>query len=278
MDIIPDGGETKAMGMRKRFNKSRLLAAANRDSFYIVLFMCLVVLGVTAVWVTRNNINYFSQEGLPDAQPRIQEEYQIEELPPDDNSQTVLIDDGPGDVTQTPREEQRDTEPDKPAAEQPAAPDKEQPAAAASSQQVGETAQQERMMLPLQGKIIMDYAKDNLVYSKTLEQWTTHNGIDIAAGVGTPVKAVMSGKVTQVTNHPMLGIMITIDHGNGLLSRYANLQNGNMVKEGQDVERGKVISGVGNTAEFEIGDEPHLHFEVLKGGEHVDPKLHLPNM
>ena len=124
----------------------------------------------------------------------------------------------------------------------------------------------------------MDYGKDNLAYSNTPEPWTTHHGIDISASIGTPVKAVMSGTVTEVTNHPTLGIMITIDHGNGLVTRYANLQNGNMVKEGQKVEQGKIISGVGNTAEFEIGDVPHLHFEVLKNGEHQDPKLYLPNM
>lgn len=267
------------MGMRRRFDRNRLLAAANRDSFYIILFMCLVVLGVTAVWVTRNNIRYFSREAPPGIEPGIQEEYRIEELPEVDDSQTVLIEDGPlTDETQDPQQIAEAPEPEKTVSEQPKTPDTSQPAAAASSQQAVQAVQEERMMLPLQGKIIMDYAKDNLVYSKTLEQWTTHNGIDIAAGVGTPVRAVMSGKVTEVTNHPMLGIMITIDHGNGLVSRYANLQNGNMVKEDQNVERGKVISGVGTSAEFEIADEPHLHFEVLKNGEHVDPKLYLPNM
>lgn len=266
------------MGIRKRFNKNRLLAAANRDSFYIVLFLCLVLLGVTAVWVTRNNIRYFSQESLPDTTPGIQEEYRLEELPPEEDSQPVLVEDGPLNEPQQDDQQDEDTQSEETAAAQsPAIPDTEQPAAA-SAHQVGQTVQQERMMLPLQGKVIMDYAKDNLVYSKTLEQWTTHNGIDIAAGVGTPVRAVMSGTVTEVTNHPMLGIMITIDHHNGLVSRYANLQNGNMVKEGQKVERGKVISGVGTSSEFEIADQPHLHFEVLKEGENVDPKLHLPNM
>ncbi|HZX46462.1 MAG TPA: M23 family metallopeptidase [Clostridia bacterium] len=265
------------MSLRKRFFRSRFFTAVNRDSFYIVLFLCLVLLAATAVWVTRDNIRYFSQNQLPIEENRIQEEYPPEETEPLENSPAVSIEDG---------QEWQDAETEQPQSEVAAVqqPEKEtaeapkQAAAAVSSQAQSSGTAAERMRAPLLGKIIMDYGKDNLVYSKTLEQWTTHHGIDISASIGTPVKAVMSGTVTEVTNHPTLGIMITIDHGNGLVTRYANLQNGNMVKEGQKVEQGKVISGVGNTAEFEIGDVPHLHFEVLKNGEHQDPKLYLPNM
>ena len=265
------------MSFRKRFFRSRFFTAVNRDSFYIVLFLCLVLLAATAVWVTRDNIRYFSQNQLPIEENPIQEEYPFEEAEPLENSPAVSIEDG---------QEWQDAETEQPQADDIAArqPEKEtaevpkQEATAVSSQAQSSGTAAERMRAPLLGKIIMDYGKDNLVYSKTLEQWTTHHCIDKSASIGTTVKAVMSCTVTEVTNHPTLGIMITIDHGNGLVTRYANLQNGNMVKEGQKVEQGKLISGAGNTAELEIGDVPHLHFEVLKNGEHQDPKLYLPNM
>ncbi len=266
------------MSFRKRIGKSRFLAAINKDSFYIVLFMCLVLLAATAVWVTRNNMQYFSQRDLPNEENQMQEEYQIEELPPGENSQTVLIDGEQPQDEQPAGQQPQESAPNQEAEQNTAAANSQEPVVAASSQVEKTGTKKERMIVPLLGKIIMDYARDNLVYSKTLEQWTTHCGIDISASVGTPVKAVKSGTVTEITNHPMLGIMITIDHGNGLVTRYANLQNGNMVEEGQKLEQGKVISGVGNTAEFEIGDSPHLHFEVLEDGEHRDPKLYLPNM
>ena len=236
--------------------------------------MCLVLLAATAVWVTRNNLEYFSQNGLPGAENQIQEEYPFEAAQPQENSPAVLIDDAKDmSASQTEQQQAVSDERDKSAQQTTV---HEQPTAPASSQVQNTTSSKERMLVPLLGKICMDYGKDNLVYSKTLEQWTTHHGIDIAAPIGTQVKAVRSGTVTEITNHPTLGIMITIDHGDGLVTRYANLQNGNMVKEGQKVGQGKVISG-GNTAEFEIG-MPHLHFEVLKDGEHQDPKLYLPNM
>ncbi|MGI6704550.1 MAG: peptidoglycan DD-metalloendopeptidase family protein [Clostridia bacterium] len=236
----------------------------------------MVLLAATAVWVTRNNLEYFSQNGLPGAENQIQEEYPFEAAQPQENSPAVLIDDAKDmSASQTEQQQAVSDERDKSAQQTTV---HEQPTAPASSQVQNTTSSKERMLVPLLGKICMDYGKDNLVYSKTLEQWTTHHGIDIAAPIGTQVKAVRSGTVTEITNHPTLGIMITIDHGDGLVTRYANLQNGNMVKEGQKVGQGKVISGVGNTAEFEIGDVPHLHFEVLKDGEHQDPKLYLPNM
>ena len=81
------------MSFRKRFSRSQFFAAINRDSFYIVLFLCLVLLAATAVWVSRNNLEYFSQNGLPGAENQIQEEYPFEAAQPQENSPAVLIDD-----------------------------------------------------------------------------------------------------------------------------------------------------------------------------------------
>jgi len=269
------------MNFKKWFNKQKILTTINRDSFYIVLFLCLVILAITAVWVTRSNIKFFSQKDIFPDEINMQEDYYIEELPGEKEEQVISMNEGKKqedqkeEAVKQEQEEivQQQVEQEKKSGEQP----KMQQTVAVTEPEKT-TPKEEKMIRPVPGKIIMDFGKDTLVYSRTLEQWTTHYGIDIAADVGTPVKAVMSGKVTRICTDVKLGIMITIDHGNGLVTRYANLQNNNMVKEGQKVERGKVISGVGKTADFEIGDPPHLHFEVIKNGEHQDPKQYLPNM
>ncbi|NMM46926.1 M23 family metallopeptidase [Marinigracilibium pacificum] len=89
-----------------------------------------------------------------------------------------------------------------------------------------------------------------------------HDGIDLAAPIGTPVYATGDGKVVKVkTNAWGYGKEIIIDHGFGYKTRYAHL-NKFLVKEGQKVTRGQQIAEVGNTGK---STGPHLHYEVLKG-------------
>lgn len=135
------------------------------------------------------------------------------------------------------------------------------------------------MIMPVVGKVITKHTSDELVYSKTLEQWCVHKGVDIAADVGTQVKAALAGTVVEIRNpDPKLGVVVIIDHGNGIKTLYGNLMTDNLVHKGKKVKKGEVIGGVGKTAPFEIEDPPHLHFEVLIKNESVDPRNFLPNL
>src|SRR5690606_22691878 len=104
------------------------------------------------------------------------------------------------------------------------------------------------MVYPVQGNILKEHTTDELVYSQTLKEWRTHSGIDIEASTGTEVKAALGGTVEEITEDPLMGICITLDHGNELKTLYANLSTGNMVTVGQKVDKGQIISGVGSTA------------------------------
>ena len=129
--------------------------------------------------------------------------------------------------------------------------------------------------MPLSGEVIREFSSDTLVYSKTLDQYMTHYGIDIAAPADTPVRAVADGTVTKVSTDSRYGITIEIDHGDGLRSVYANLSTDSMTETGDVVTKGQVISGVGNTSLFESLDESHLHFEMQKDETAVDPRSYL---
>ena len=129
--------------------------------------------------------------------------------------------------------------------------------------------------MPVEGEILKEYAKDNLVYSETLKEWVTHNGIDIKADKTTVVKASEKGTVKSIKNDPRYGLTVVIDHGDGFESLYANLLTSEFVVEGEVVEKGQSIGTVGNTAVFEIADEPHLHFEILKDSISQDPNIYL---
>ena len=128
---------------------------------------------------------------------------------------------------------------------------------------------------PVDGEILKAYAKDNLVYSATLDEWVTHNGIDIAAEKTTVVKASAEGTVKSIKNDPRYGLTVVIEHVNGFTTVYSNLLTAEFIEEGEKVEQGQTIGTVGNTATFEIADEPHLHFEIQKDSQSVDPELYL---
>ena len=127
-------------------------------------------------------------------------------------------------------------------------------------------------IMPVSGDIITEYAKDNLIYSKTLEEWITHNGIDISAEQATVVKAAATGTVTAIKNDPRFGTTIIIQHNNGYETRYANLLTTEFITVGEHVEQGQTIGTIGNSAAFEIMDKPHLHFELLINNEYQNPK------
>lgn len=94
-----------------------------------------------------------------------------------------------------------------------------------------------------------------------------HNGIDFGANTGTPVKSFDSGTVTYAEYHEFGGLRVIVDHGNGLQSTYSHL-NEILVEVGQEVDFNQVIGTVGSTGN---STGPHLHFEMLRDGEYVDP-------
>ena len=128
---------------------------------------------------------------------------------------------------------------------------------------------------PVEGDIIREFAKDNLVYSETLQEWVTHLGIDIKANKTTVVKASADGTVKSIKNDPRYGLTIIIDHDDGYQTIYSNLLTTEFVVEGEKVKQGQSIGTVGNTAVFEISDESHLHFEILKDSEQLDPNIYI---
>jgi murein DD-endopeptidase MepM/ murein hydrolase activator NlpD len=96
---------------------------------------------------------------------------------------------------------------------------------------------------------------------------TFHEGVDFAAESGTPINAAASGKVIYAETHPAYGKAIDIDHGNGLVTRYAHSSE-LLVKEGDLVVRGQRIAKVGSTGR---STGPHLHFEVRLNGVPQNP-------
>ena len=265
-------------------NRGKIKQFFDKRGFYVVLFLCLMIIGTTAFLVTRTNLNYLSQSG-GDSQTAM-------ENGPVENQQ------GKADVstsTNTADPDKKVTVATDQQAKQPVVEKKvvqKQPIAnqkvASATTQKGSTpkmvaansqtqaAQQmaakkiDKLMLPVQGEIIVTYAKDTMVFSKTMNDWRIHEGIDIKGDVGTQVKAGADGIVEKAYKDDKLGFTIIINHGNGIQTKYCNLSSIDMVKEKQAVKMGDVIGGIGETAAYESADLPHLHFEVIENGKSQD--------
>jgi murein DD-endopeptidase MepM/ murein hydrolase activator NlpD len=96
-----------------------------------------------------------------------------------------------------------------------------------------------------------------------------HQGMDLAAPEGTPIRAPARGKVVESGYREGYGNLVVLDHGGGLTTLYAhNLEN--RVKEGEWVRRGAVLATVGSTGR---STGPHLHFEVRRKGTRQDPRI-----
>jgi murein DD-endopeptidase MepM/ murein hydrolase activator NlpD len=94
-----------------------------------------------------------------------------------------------------------------------------------------------------------------------------HTGLDFPAEVGTPIRAAAGGVVVSTELHPEYGRLLEIDHGNGLITRYAHTSK-ILVKTGDLVRRDQVVAQVGTTGR---STGPHLHFEVLVEGVTQNP-------
>lgn len=128
---------------------------------------------------------------------------------------------------------------------------------------------------PTDGEIICEFAKDNLIYSETLKEWVTHTAIDIKADKTSVIKASADGIIKSIVNDPRYGLTVVIEHDDGYETVYSNLLTAEFVVEGEEVTQGQTIGTAGNTASFESAMESHLHFELLKDGEYLDPSIYL---
>ena len=146
-----------------------------------------------------------------------------------------------------------------------------------SNDKAGElSSNDDSFIKPCNGEIIRTYSMDSLVYSDTLQEWITHRGIDIKGEMYQEVRATQSGTIKSIKNDPRYGTSIIIEHKNGFKTVYSCLlgtRDG--LEENQEVKQGDVIGKIGNSGVFETADGAHLHFEMLKDDEYVNPNIYI---
>ncbi len=124
---------------------------------------------------------------------------------------------------------------------------------------------------PIRGGIVTDGF--GMRFHPILQMRLMHEGIDIVADVGTSVFSTGDGTVSYVGPRGGYGTVVEIDHGFGYTTLYGHLAK-SLVREGQKIKRGQIIALSGDTG---LSTGPHLHYEVIRNGIHVDPRAYFFN-
>ncbi|MBQ3532002.1 MAG: M23 family metallopeptidase [Oscillospiraceae bacterium] len=129
--------------------------------------------------------------------------------------------------------------------------------------------------MPLKGEISGNHSGGELVKYEALNEWRTHDGIDIAGEIGCEISAAGDGKIQSVTTDPLWGTVVEISHEGNLVTIYSGLAPEVSVKAGDEVKSGDVIGKLGETNLAEVDKESHLHFAMKENGKFIDPMTKL---
>ena len=247
--------------------------------FYVVLLVCTAVIGISA-WILLSAGNL---KDVPESDNVASVSQQADEAMTSDDS-------GISDALATDDAEANAEEPDEldealaSSSSGPSVEPTQEPQENNENEDTGSNAEDTSEVMakelvfvwPIIGDIAVMYASDELVYNETMEDWRTHEGIDIAGMLGSKIMAAADGTVIDVYEDDLLGTTVVIDHGNGLESSYANLAKIPVVETGDQVAMGAVLGAIGNTAIGESSVVSHLHFAMTQDGEPVNPCDYLP--
>ena len=205
---------------KKQSRWDRLFKFAGDKGFYIVLFICVAVIGASA-WVISG-----SMKGLDEAE---NSSVSVRVTPPP-------VEDAIVRPPQTAQPAPESAAP-QPSAEPESGAMAEEPSGEAQSVMADSKsdAAPNVFVWPVAGEVETPHSVETLVYSRTLADWRTHRGLDIAATLGDRVMATAGGTVERVYADDMLGTTVVIHHGGGLRSVYSNLAELPAVAAGDSV-------------------------------------------
>lgn len=253
--------------------KKKFLKLMEKEGFILFLFVCVCLVAGGTIYLSMRNLNVAEEKEVNEDLVIVEsvdgKESYLDEIDSSDSIVEEVFEEDPEELQEPEQIEKPEIEQVKEKEVELEFIEEEDSEDVKSVNSVEEKVD---LILPIEGPIVTEFTKDSLVYSKTLESWVGHKAIDIGAKEGTPVLASMEGVVEKVYEDELWGIVIIIDHGNNLKTKYANLSTKEMVKEGVRVKKGDHISKVGKSSKIEMLMEPHLHFEVIKNEEIVDPR------
>ena len=219
--------------------KKKLL---EKDGFYLALFVCICLVAIGGGWFTKNNVDELTSNDL--FVNKTNDNSKIEE------DEVHLIE------KETEKEDSIPTSTE----------------SNENLQKAKEKQENKSSKLSFLGnEVVREYSEKEPSYSKTLDLWEIHKGLDISAEKGYEIKSLLNGKVVNVFKDDKHGMSVRVQSDNNVVVVYSNLDEKISVEKGQEVTEGQILGTVGNTTSVESEDGTHVHIEAFKGEESIDP-------
>lgn len=229
-----------------------------RRGLYFALAVCLVAIAVAAVSAYGSIMDYVTEQNS-------QSQASQNEIVVREDPETVV-----NTVPEVKTEESSQLEPASEAPPQETAAEPEPEIEAEETNNEATYAPSEALKYPTAStEAISAFSNGELVYSDVMKDYRAHNGMDVKASVSEAVFSVGNGKVLRTYNDILLGNVIEVEHGEYIV-RYCGLGDTLLVHEGDLVFLNTAIGSVFSVP-MEKNAEAHLHLEVLKGDEYIDP-------
>ena len=266
----------------KRFSKEK-----RRGGFYLALAVCLTAVGIAA-WSTYDSVTSYTapqssqQETADPEDPEARKKVSQKE----ETSKASASKAEPSPAP-TPKPAEEESSQAQEAAGEPSPtqePSQQEPSPAESSGEETVTPQETQVpanapLYEISAKFIWPVASRQVsqaysagapVYSQTMKDWRIHTGTDLSAQAGEEVLACANGQVLETTTDPLLGNLVTIEHGDFVFS-YCGLGEDFAVSPGDTVAQGQVIGAI-TAVPQESAESPHLHLEVRRDQVCLDPQ------
>lgn len=220
-----------------------------KDGFYLTLFLCVGFVSIFGIWFTRSSVEELAKSDLV-----IPKEQNVEE-----------------EITQTENEEDKEVHFVENNEEEKT--DEEVVQTSTESEESLETAkaQPEDKLHFLGETITRGYSDTQPTYSETLDVWEVHKAVDVRGEIGQEIKSLLDGEVVDVFHDDSHGMSIKIKSDENIDILYSNLDENVPVKTGDVLKEGDTIGSIGNTTAVEFKEGPHIHVEVFKNNESIDP-------
>ncbi|MFI3209889.1 MAG: M23 family metallopeptidase [Peptostreptococcaceae bacterium] len=214
-----------------------------KDGFYLTLFLCVGFVSMFGIWFTRSSVEELAKSDLLiEKDINIEEEFTQSE---EDKEVHFIENNEYDDVVQTSTESEESLETAK--------------------------AQPEDKLHFLGDVITRGYSDTQPTYSETLDVWEVHKAIDVRGEIGQEIKSLLDGEVVDIFHDDSHGMSIKIKSDDNIDILYSNLSEDVLVSVGDALKEGDSIGSIGNTTAVEFKEGPHIHVEVFKNNENIDP-------